>query len=147
MHQETALATGVDIREVAEISGMDPDSVDEDHLIAVMWTQSRAEAGLGAAGEHLERTLAARFTDQQRRDLDTVVRTMTLSNLAGNTLEAFVRRAQGRKVPGSRLFDELVIGGVYVAGSIPTGLRTARMRGKSVREAAREAAATIRASA
>ncbi|WP_280445157.1 carboxymuconolactone decarboxylase family protein [Nocardia brasiliensis] len=147
IHQETALAAGTGIRELAEFAGMDPDTIDEDHAIAVMWAQSRAEAGLGTAGEHLERTLATRFTDQQRRDLDTVIRTTTLSNLAGNTLEALIRRRQGRKVPGSRLFDELIIGSAYILGSIAPGLRTARMRGKSVCQAAREATTAIRTSA
>ncbi|RDI63329.1 carboxymuconolactone decarboxylase family protein [Nocardia pseudobrasiliensis] len=147
IHQETALAAGADIRELAAFAGLDPETVDEDHVIAIMWAQSRAEAGMGEAGEHLERAVTQRFTAQQRRDLDTVIRWMTLSNLAGNTLEALIRRVRGRKVPGSRLFDELVIGGVYVAGSIQTGLRTARMRGKSVRDVLREATATIRASA
>ncbi|WP_107657291.1 carboxymuconolactone decarboxylase family protein [Nocardia suismassiliense] len=147
IHNETALAEGVDIRELAEFAGLDPDAVAEDNVIAVLWAQSRAEAGLGPAGPHLEHALATRFTDHQRRHLDTLIRQMTISNLAGNTVEALIRRVNGRKVPDSRLFDEVIISAVYILGSIPTGLRTARRRGKSLREAAREAAATIRAHA
>ncbi|MDY6809915.1 MAG: carboxymuconolactone decarboxylase family protein [Actinomycetota bacterium] len=146
IHQETAESVGVDLEFLAAVAGVDRSAnIDDDSVVAILWAQSRAENSLGPANEALEKEFLSRFTPQQQRDLDTVLRVMHLANVTGNTLEAFVWRLRGNPVPGSRLVDELVLSVLYVAGAIPMGVKTARARGKSIPTAMREAVATIRA--
>ncbi len=147
VHREAVLQTGGGIVDAAVLVGLDPSAVGEADLVAVMWAQARAQEGLRPAPVNLERALTDRFTAQQRRDLDTVVRVMTRANLMGNTLEVLVRRVRGQKVPGSRFIDELPIGLAYAIGAIAQGLITARRRGKPMLVAAREAADSIRTAA
>lgn len=148
IHQETAASVGAELDFLAELTGIDTvGDVDEDVVVAVLWAQSRAENGLGPAVESVHRQFEQRFNVQQQRDLDTVVRVMHLANLSGNTLEALVWRLRGEPVPGSRLIDELVIGGTYFVGAIPMGIATARQGGKPLRVVLGEAVSSIRAAA
>ncbi|GAA1463402.1 hypothetical protein GCM10009619_41720 [Williamsia maris] len=147
IHHETALQVGADVGDLASLIDQSDKPLDDDAIVAIMWAQRYAETGFGEIGELLEHALAQRFTEEQRRDIETVVRVMTLNNLCGNTLEALVRRLRGNRVTHSRLIDELVIGVGYFLGAVPQGLLTARMRGKSPAVAFREARAAIAAAA
>lgn len=148
IHQENALEAGVDLDFLGAVAGVErtPD-MDDDAMLAVLWATSRAENNLGPADEALDAVFKERFTEEEQRDLDTVLRGMHMMNLCGNTLEALLWRLRGNRVPGSRLVDEVLIGGGYFLGAIPMGVLTARQRGKTVRTAFQEAVATIRAAA
>ncbi len=122
VHHQWALTVGVDERELTLLTGMDPADFDRDRWVALAWSQAQVEAGFGPVGEELERELAAYYSSRQREDLDTVVRTMTLANLTGNTFDAFLSRLLGAPVPGSRLPHELVLASSYVLGMVPVAL-------------------------
>lgn len=128
VHDGFAIAAGADRDGLAALVGLDPTTADDDRLIAVAWGQSRAQAALGPASEWLELELRARYTPERIADLDTIVRVMTLSNLAGNTAEALIRRLRGQPVPGNRVIDEVVIGGGWLLGAVQmaTGLALER---------------------
>lgn len=148
VHQENALEVGVDLDFLGAIAGVErsPD-MNDDALLAVLWATSRAENDLGPADAALDEMMKERFSEAEQRSIDTVLRGMHMMNLCGNTLEALVWRMKGRRVPGSRLVDEALIGGCYFLGAVPIGILTARQRGKTVRTAYREAIAAIQAAA
>ncbi|MBF6357706.1 carboxymuconolactone decarboxylase family protein [Nocardia higoensis] len=117
VHNGAAIAAGADRDALAELVGLDPATTTDDRLIAVVWGQSRAAAALGPADARLEHELRQHYTPQQVRDLDTIVRVMTVMNVSGNTAEALIRRLRGQAVPGSRVLDEAIIGGGYIIGA------------------------------
>lgn len=127
-HRSWALAVGVDERTVAELAGLDPDSVSPEARVELAWSLARLQAGFGPVEQELERALAERRTPTQRADLDTVVRVMTAANLAGNTFDALLSRLRGAVAPGSRLADELIVGGAFALLAIPVAL-TLSLRG------------------
>lgn len=128
MHDAAAITSGADRDGLARLVGLDPADATDDVLIAVVWAQSRAANGLGRADEALERRMENRYSPQQIRDLDTVVRVMTLLNVSGNTAEALIRRVRGQSVPGSRVVDELIVGGTYLVGAVVSALSLALRR-------------------
>ncbi|MFF2083409.1 carboxymuconolactone decarboxylase family protein [Nocardia sp. NPDC058176] len=138
VHDAAAIAEGADRASLARLVGLDPDQADDDRLLTILWAQSRTHAALGPADDALEAAMRQRYTAAELLDLDTVVRVMTLANIAGNTAEALLRRLRGHTVPGSRLGDEVTIGGGYLLGSVVPAARTAAQRRVSPRRILRE---------
>ncbi|BBX30099.1 hypothetical protein GCM10009632_31300 [Mycolicibacterium alvei] len=128
VHNELALKNGADRDELARLVALDSAAVTDADLVAVAWAQSRAEADLGPAGSHLQDALREHYSALQRADLDTVVRVMTLSNRAGNTLEALLERLHGRPAANSRLVDEMLVGCGYFVGALLVGISLALQR-------------------
>lgn len=117
-HRQWALAEGVTDAELAALEDQRPEAFDRATWAAIAWAQARAHADLGRVDAEFERELARHYDAEQRGDLDLLVRGMTLANLSANTFDALLARLRGRPVPGSRLFDEVVIG-TGVALSVP----------------------------
>ncbi|WP_433654722.1 carboxymuconolactone decarboxylase family protein [Nocardia sp. CA-128927] len=138
VHNSSALSEGAERAQLAELVGLDPTTTTDDRLIAVAWAQSRASANLGPAAEWLDDELRARYSPQQVQDFDTIVRFMTLNNIAGNTAEALIRRLRGNPVESSGVAAEIVIGGGYLLGSLPTAVITALRQRHSPAAAIRE---------
>jgi len=121
-HHAWALAVGADAEDLAQLAGLDPERLDPETQAELAWALARLQAGFGPVDAELERALAARRTPQERTDLDTVVRVMTIANLAGNTFEALLARRRGTTAPGSRLADEMAIGGAFALLAAPVSL-------------------------
>jgi AhpD family alkylhydroperoxidase len=125
-------------REWARAVGAEEGELNRDERLAVSWSLARLEAGFGPVEEELERELSARYSPRQREDLDTVVRTMTFANLAGNTFEALLSRLRGSPAPDSRLPDELIVGGGFALAIPPVALMLAARRRKAPHRLATE---------
>ncbi len=131
-HRRWALAEGVSDEELAAIEGDDPEAFDRRTWAAIAWAQARTRADLGPVAEELEAELARHYDERERADLELVTRAMGLANRSANTFDALLGRLRGRPVSGSRVGDELALGGI-VALSVPPvagylALRRARGR-------------------
>jgi AhpD family alkylhydroperoxidase len=117
-HRRWALAEGVGDDELAAIEGHDSEPFDRRTWAAIAWAQARTRADLGPVPEELEADLARHYDERERADLELVTRVMGLANRSANTFDALLGRLRGSPVPGSRVGDELALGGI-VALSIP----------------------------
>lgn len=137
-HVEWALAEGVSDEELTTLAGMSPADFNRGHWIVYAWAHGLIQSEFGDVSERLEQEMTARYTSGERRRLETIVRLMTFMNLSGNTLDALLNRRKRRAVPGSRLIDELVIGGTFAAGMLPISLFLSVKRRKSPLRLVRE---------
>lgn len=134
-HVEWALAEDVSDEELAELAGFSADQsgghFNRDRWIAYAWANELVGSGFGEASKELNREMAARYSPDERRHLHTIARVMTFMNLSGNTFDALLNRRNRRSVPGSRLIDELVVGGAFAAAIPPVALFLSAKRHKS----------------
>ena len=117
-HRRWALAEGVSDEELAALEGHDAERFDRRTWAAIAWAQARTQSDLAPVPAELEAELARHYNEGERADLETVTRAMGVANRSANTFEALLERLRGRPVPGSRIGDELALGGV-VALTIP----------------------------
>lgn len=117
-HRRWALAEGVTDEELAAIEGRDPEQFDRRSWAAIAWAQARSRADLSPVPGELEAELARHYDERERADLELVTQAMGLASRSANTFDALLERLRGRRVEGSRIGDELALGGV-VALSIP----------------------------
>ena len=127
-HRRWALAEGVSDAEIAALENQDPGEFDRRTWAAVAWADARARADLGPVPAEFEDELARHYSPAERDDLDLVTTLMTVANRSANTFDALLARLRGRPVPGSRLFDELLIGSGVVLSIPPVAAYLALIR-------------------
>jgi AhpD family alkylhydroperoxidase len=117
-HTRMALEAGVSDAELAAIEEMDEAAFDRGTWVAIAHARETAKADLRTTGQdRVDEAATLVLGDQTRRDVEDVARVMTVANRIANTLNALSDRWRGRPVPGSRLFDELVINVLFLPGA------------------------------
>ena len=114
VHTQWAQLEGVSDEDLARLENLDPEDFDRDKWLALTYAQSLADANFAPQSE-LAEELTSRSGSQVRDDVELVARSMTVANLLGNTLDAFVARVRGNPNPDGRCLDEAVIASAMVA--------------------------------
>ncbi len=118
-HRRWALAEGVTDEELAAIEGHDPDRFDRRTWAAIAWAQARTQADAGPVPAELEAELARHYDERERADIELVTQAMGVANRSANTFDALLERLRGRPVAGSRVGDEIAVGGVVALSIAP----------------------------
>lgn len=114
-HTRMALEAGVSDAELAALENMDPDAIDRRTWLALAHARARTKADFAPiVQDEAHSTLVEALGAQTYRDVEDVARAMTVANRIANTLNALPDRRRGSPVPGSRLFDELVINFMFL---------------------------------
>ncbi len=120
-HREMILNTGESVRALAEFEG--ESGKDERIFTAIIWAQSMVENDFKGAPTAIEAELHQRFSDQQRKDLETVALSMKIMSSCGHQADGLISRLKGKPRNGAALGTELVMAlhyfppavGVYAA--------------------------------
>ena len=117
-HTRMAREAGVSDVELAALENMDEHAMDRRTWLAVAHARDRTKADFAPlANDGLPTALIEVLGNQTYRDVEDVARVMTVANRIANTLNALPDRRRGRPVPGSRLFDELLINILFLPGA------------------------------
>lgn len=106
MHTRMALASGVSRDELALIEGGDFDGLPEAELVALAFAQHFAETN-GDYAPDTWTTLVETYDEATALHIRAVIRSITVGNLTGNTLDALLSRLRGRPADGSSIWQEL----------------------------------------
>ncbi len=117
-HTRMALEAGVSDAELAALENMDESAFDRRTWLAIAHARERTTANFARVDEDASQDgIIEALGAQTRRDVEDVARVMTVANRIANTLNALPDRLRGQPVPGSRLFDELVINLLFLPGA------------------------------
>jgi AhpD family alkylhydroperoxidase len=117
-HTRMALEAGVSDAELAALENMDESALDRRTWLAIAHARERTKANFApVVDDGLQDALLEELGTQTYRDVEDVARVMTVANRIANTLNALPDRRRGNAVPGSRLFDELVINFMFLPGA------------------------------
>jgi len=113
-HSRAALASGVSEAELKQILAWEQDVFDDNEGVALTFAQHYAESGCQPDASAWQR-LQDFYGEQTARDILAYLRMITLGNLAGNTLDAFLSRLKGKPAVESSFWGELsVLLGAFV---------------------------------
>jgi len=119
---------GMTQEELARLVGGDLEGVAPEEVVALAFAIHFSETE-GDPDPTMVSRLEAEYGTDTARDILTMIRMMSLCNLATNTVFALLSRWQGRPAPESTLQSELATVGLILAGAIPysiaIGLRVA----------------------
>ncbi len=123
-HARAAAQMGVSEEEVAQLLSGDLGQVAPEEAVALAFAVHYAETG-GRPEPEMASRLELTYGTDMARDVLTVIRLITLGNLAGNTFDVFRDRLRGRPAEGSTWQGELATLGLLAAGVIPFSLALA----------------------
>jgi hypothetical protein len=110
-----ALEAGVSNAELTALENMDEQAFDRRTWLALVHARERTQADFAPlARDPSQDALVEALGAQTHRDVEDVARVMTVANRIANTLNALPDRRRGNPVPGSRLFDELLINFMFL---------------------------------
>jgi hypothetical protein len=113
-----AREAGVSDAELAALENMDEHAFDRRTWFAIAHARERAKADFACVTTGESQTALVEVLGAQTyRDVEDVARVMTVANRIANTLNALTDRQRGNPVPGSRLFDELLINFLFLPGA------------------------------
>lgn len=129
-HTRMALEAGVSDAEIAALESMDETAFDRHAWLAIAHARERTKTGFAPiASDKSQDALIEALGAQTYSDVEDVARVMTVANRIANTLNALSDRRHGNPVPGSRLFDELIINMTFLPGAwLGTLVAAARQR-------------------
>ncbi len=114
-HHEWANMLGVTDEELAHVEQLDPADFDRKKWVAISYVREFVTANFGRVPAELRRELKANYTEREIKEIELVAKVMDLGNRGGNTWDAMLSRAKGVPAADSRIFDEIILSGVFWA--------------------------------
>jgi AhpD family alkylhydroperoxidase len=112
-HHEWAQLSGIPEEELAHIENMDPRGFDRSKWVAISYVRALVSANFGDVSPELREEMTQHYSAQEVREIELVARVMDVSNRGANTWDAMLSRINGNPANDSRLFDEIVMSGVF----------------------------------
>ncbi len=106
VHTRMALASGVSRDELALLAGGEFDGLPQSEQVALAFAQHYAET-LGNYDPDTWTTLVETYGEDTALHIRAVIRSITIGNLTGNTLDALLSRLRGRGAPHSTAWQEI----------------------------------------
>jgi AhpD family alkylhydroperoxidase len=107
-HSLMALKAGVSDAEVAQLLAREIGSFPKEEAVALAFAQHYAERG-GRPEEEAWRKLEAFYGPETARSIMSYIRMITIGNLFGNTVDAFLSRLAGKPARDSNALSELAV--------------------------------------
>ncbi len=107
-HANMALSAGVSTKEIKELLAGHFDDQPEHEIVALVFAQHfAATEGKYDASAWLK--VVEHYGEEAAADILTIIKTITLGNLSGNTIINLQKRFKGKPTRNSRLLDELFV--------------------------------------
>ncbi len=117
-HAGLALRHGVSAGEIERLLQHDVGAFPPEEAVALAFAQHYAETGGHPEAQAVERLRAAYGPDVSQ-DLLGYIRMITLGNLAGNTVDAFLSRLKGEPAPNSHFLGEFLLFLLFAPFTLP----------------------------
>ncbi len=124
-HTRYALRQGIGGEEAARLLTGEFDDVPMDEVPAILFAQHFAESAGDPDHAAIQR-LVEHYGSTTARDLLTLIRLITMTNLIGNTFDALLSRICGQPSPDSTLLNEVAILSLSLVAGPVVGMATAR---------------------
>ena len=114
-HQEWAQMKGVSDQELARIEQLDPSGFDRRKWLAITYVRALVEANFTRVQPELRRAMQHKYSAREIRDIELIARVMDIGNRGSNTFDAMLSRLRGVPAADSRIVDEMILSGMFLA--------------------------------
>jgi len=114
-HQEWAHISGVSDAELAQVEQLDPTGFNRRKWVAISYVRALVTANFGRLQPQLRRAMQHKYSPREIRDIEVIARIMDIANRGSNTWDAMLSRLRGIPAADSRIIDEVILSGVFLA--------------------------------
>ena len=114
-HQEWAHLSGVPDEELAQVEQLDPKGFNRRKWLAITYVRALVKEDFRRVQPQLRRAMQHKYSPREIRDIELIARVMDIGNRGGNTFDAMLSRLRGVPAANSRVIDELILSGAFLA--------------------------------
>jgi len=118
VHSKSALMCGVSEQELIKLLVLQTDDFPEEEAVALTFAQHYAESGCNPHPE-VERRFGDYYGLHASQDIMNFIRVLTMSNLAGNTVDAFLSCLKGQPAKSSNPISEFILVLLFTPVTLP----------------------------
>jgi len=118
VHSKSALMCGVSEQELLKLLTLQTDDFPEEEAVALTFAQHYAESECNPDSE-VEKRFRDYYGLHASQDIMNFIRVITMSNLAGNTVDAFLSRLKGQPAKNSNPISEFILFLLFAPVTLP----------------------------
>jgi AhpD family alkylhydroperoxidase len=136
-HHEWAQLSGVSNEELAQLEQLDPSGFDRRKWVAISYVRALVSENFERVQPELRRAMQHKYSPREIRDIELIANVMDIGNRGSNTFDAMLSRFKGVPAAESRIVDEVILSGVFLAIAPAVLVYLARASKRPIREVAR----------
>jgi AhpD family alkylhydroperoxidase len=136
-HHEWAQISGVSNEELAQLEQLDPSGFDRRKWVAISYVRALVKENFVRVQPELRRAMQHKYSPREIRQIELIANVMDIGNRGSNTFDAMLSRLKGVPASDSRIVDEVILSGVFLAIAPAVLIHLARASGRPIREVAR----------
>ena len=114
-HHEWAQISGVPDEELARLEQLDPSGFDRRKWLAISYVRALVQADFKRVQPELRRAMQHKYSPEEIRQIELIAKVMDVGNRGSNTFDAMLSRLKGVPAADSRIRDEVILSGVFLA--------------------------------
>lgn len=118
VHSKSALMSGVSEKELLKLLELQCNDFPEEEAVALTFAQHYAESGRKPDPE-VEKRFRDYYGLHASQDIMNYIRVITMANLAGNTVDAFLSRLKGQPAKNSNPISEFILFLIFAPVTLP----------------------------
>jgi len=133
-HHEWAQISGVSNEELAQLEQLDPSGFDRRKWVAISYVRALVKENFRRVQPELRRAMQHKYSPDEIRQIELIANVMDVGNRSSNTFDAMLSRFKGAPAADSRIIDEVILSGVFLAIAPVVLLYLSRASKRPVRE-------------
>jgi len=133
-HHEWAQISGVSNEELAQLEQLDPSGFDRRKWVAISYVRALVKENFRRVQPELRRAMQHKYSPDEIRQIELIANVMDVGNRSSNTFDAMLSRFKGAPATDSRIIDEVILSGVFLAIAPVVLLYLSRASKRPVRE-------------
>ena len=114
-HHEWAHLSGVSDHELAQLEQLDPAGFNRRKWVAISYVRALVKENFERVQPELRRAMQHKYSPREIHDIELIARVMDAGNRGSNTFDAMLSRLKGVPAAESRIVDEVILSGVFLA--------------------------------
>jgi AhpD family alkylhydroperoxidase len=136
-HYEWAQISGVSNEELAQVEQLDPAGFDRRKWVAISYVRALVKGNFVRVQPELRRAMQHKYSPREIRQIELIANVMDVGNRGSNTFDAMLSRFKGVPATDSRIVDEVILSGMFLAIAPVVLVHLARASKRPIREVAR----------
>lgn len=136
-HHEWAAIAGVPDEELAKLEQLEAAGFNRRKWLAISYVRALVNGDFKRVPPELRRAMQHKYSRREIREIELIARIMDIGNRSSNTFDAMLSRLKGVAAKDSRIIDELILSGVFLAVAPVVLVHLSRASGRPVLEMAR----------
>jgi AhpD family alkylhydroperoxidase len=136
-HYEWAQISGVSNEELAQVEQLDPAGFNRRKWVAISYVRALVTENFERVQPELRRAMQHKYSPREIRQIELIANVMDVGNRGSNTFDAMLSRFKGVPAADSRIVDEVILSGVFLAIAPAVLVYLARASKRPIREVAR----------